>query len=77
MCLQAILSPLQGVLNAMVYGWSRREFRKAVNVPNKLHFRKPGAANSGTRYESLNNTRPDTPGSRVNSLRLEAGARVS
>jgi len=34
--------------------------RKAVNVPNKLHFRKPGAANSATRYESLNNTRPNT-----------------
>ena len=31
--MQAFVSPLQGILNALVYGWSRKEFRKAISLP--------------------------------------------
>ena len=34
--LQAILAPLQGFLNALVYGWTRKEFRKALNVGDRI-----------------------------------------
>ena len=56
---QAFLSPLQGFLNSIVYGWSRREFRKAVSV-------RPGARASPNQYESLNTSR--NPGIRSSTL---------
>ncbi|XP_064392891.1 transmembrane protein 116-like [Halichondria panicea] len=32
----AILAPLQGFLNALVYGWTRKEFRKALSVGDRI-----------------------------------------
>ena len=46
---QAFLAPMQGFWNAIVYGWSRKEFRRAV----KLQHRNRNVSN----YESLNNSR--------------------
>lgn len=54
--LQAILAPLQGALNAVVYGWSRKEFRKAINlrqVGGANGDRGAGRRHRGSRYESL------------------------
>jgi hypothetical protein len=45
----AFLAPMQGFWNAIVYGWSRKEFRRAV----KLQHRNRNVSN----YESLNNSR--------------------
>ena len=48
--LQAIFIPLQGFLNSIVYGWSRKEFRQAVSVGERIQYRRRGQD-----YESLNN----------------------
>ncbi len=48
-CLQAIFIPLQGFLNAVVYGWSRKEFRKAISVKERVQYR-----SRAQDYESLN-----------------------
>ena len=51
---QGIFSPLQGFLNAIVYGWSRREFRRAViNRTERMRFTRSQEA-AGSRYQSLN-----------------------
>ena len=36
--IQAIGGPLQGILNAIVYGWSRKEFRKVLYYPFKMNL---------------------------------------
>lgn len=48
--LQAIFIPLQGFLNSIVYGWSRKEFRRAVSMNERIQYRRRGRD-----YESLNN----------------------
>lgn len=47
--IHAILVPMQGFWNAIVYGWSRKEFRRAVKLQDR--------SRSGSKYESLNNSR--------------------
>ena len=52
---QGLFSPLQGFLNAIVYGWSRREFRRAVTSrTERMRFSRSQEGASGTRYQSLN-----------------------
>lgn len=36
---QALIGPLQGFLNAIVYGWSRKEFRRAIQVPVRVRMK--------------------------------------
>ena len=50
---QAVLAPMQGFWNAIVYGWSRKEFRRAV----RIHGSERSASSSN--YQSLNNSRVD------------------
>ena len=50
---QAVLAPMQGFWNAIVYGWSRKEFRKAVRLHGNSRER------SDSNYQSLNNPRVD------------------
>jgi hypothetical protein len=49
--IHAVLGPMQGFWNAIVYGWSRKEFRRAV----RIHGRERSSSN----YQSLNNSRVD------------------
>lgn len=53
--MQALFIPLQGFLNAIVYGWSRKEFRRAMNVKERIQYR-----SKAHDYESLNQTRGKT-----------------
>lgn len=53
----AIFIPLQGFLNSIVYGWSRKEFRKAINIKERIQYTRSKQQN----YESLNHSRmPDS-----------------
>lgn len=54
---QAIFIPLQGFLNCVVYGWSRKEFRKAVVTADRIPYR----TTRNQQYESLNQSRSATP----------------
>ena len=76
MFLQALTSPLQGILNAIVYGWSRRQFRKAVSI-NRMRFSRDNHGITSARYESLNDAGPGAPGTRVSSLRLGGNTHTS
>ncbi|CAI8055028.1 hypothetical protein GBAR_LOCUS30029 [Geodia barretti] len=51
--IHAVLAPMQGFWNAIVYGWSRKEFRRAV----RIHGSERSASSSN--YQSLNNSRVD------------------
>lgn len=74
--LQAIASPLQGILNAIVYGWSRRQFRKAVSI-NRMRFSRNSHGVTSARYESLNNAGAGAQGSRVSTLKLGGNTHTS
>ena len=37
--MKALIGPLQGFLNAIVYGWSRKEFRRAIQVPVRVRMK--------------------------------------
>lgn len=49
--LQAILAPLQGIANAILYGWSREEFRKSINI--SFGFFKRNSTASMVRYQPV------------------------
>ncbi|KAL8618155.1 hypothetical protein ACOMHN_059162 [Nucella lapillus] len=46
--LQAILGPLQGLLNCIIYGWKRTSFRQALNESSHLLSTNRGAVTSFT-----------------------------
>ena len=70
--LQAIFSPLQGFLNAIVYGWSRREFRRAVANRERVRFTR--SHDHGSRYDTLGRHAVSGQGS---FLRVNASANQS
>ena len=76
MFLQALTSPLQGILNAIVYGWSRRQFRKAVSI-NRMRFSRNSYGVTSAGYESLNDAGPGAPGARVSTLKLGGNTHTS
>ncbi|KAL5477155.1 hypothetical protein EMCRGX_G023907 [Ephydatia muelleri] len=48
---QAMLAPLQGIANAILYGWSREEFRKSINLSLNFGFFKRNSSKSMVRYQ--------------------------
>ena len=67
---------LMGILNAVVYGWSRRQFRKAVSI-NRMCFSRNSHGVTSARYESLNNAGACARGSRVSTLKLGGNTHTS
>lgn len=49
---QAILAPLQGIANAILYGWSREEFRKSISLNFGL-FKQTSSKTSSVRYQPV------------------------